>query len=55
VGLDTYATMEGSMMALHVLSPSRIMTLALHLAPSVTTEDLLGMMALANLAYGRLR
>ena len=55
VGLDTYATMEGSTIALHVLSPSRIMTLALHLAPGVTTEDLPGMIELTRLAYGRLR
>jgi hypothetical protein len=32
VGLDTYATLAGSTIAVHVLTPSRIMTLTLPLA-----------------------
>jgi hypothetical protein len=55
VGLDTYATMAGSTLAVHVLTPSRIMTLTLHLAPGVASEDLSGMVELARLASGRLR
>jgi hypothetical protein len=55
VGVDTYATMAGTSISVHVLAPTRIMKLTVALAPSVASEDIPKMIELARLAYGRLR
>ena len=55
VGLDAYASLSKNVVTLRALTATRIMTLTLHLAPGVVSDDLAGLVELARLASQRLR